>query len=65
VYGGCDNLEERGGYNFNVSSVLIDILADSSRRVHVITMTWGHLFHDLNQRLNQTPQVIVAVNLRE
>ena len=65
MYGGRDDLKERSAHNLDVSSVLVDILTDSFSRVHIITMTWGHLFHDLNQRLNQTPQIIVAVNLRE
>ena len=65
MYGGRDDLQERGAYNLDVSSVLVDILTDSFGRVHIITMTWRHLFHDLNQRLNQTPQITVTVNLRE
>lgn len=48
MYGGCDNLEERSAYNLDIFSVLVDILTDSFSRVHIITMTWGHLFHDLN-----------------
>lgn len=52
MYGGRDDLKERGAHNLDVFSVLVDILADSFGRVHIVTVTWRHLFHDLNQRLN-------------
>lgn len=63
--GSHNDLQERGGGNFNISSVLLDILANGFSRVHVVAMTGGHLFHDMNQRLNQTPEVIITVNLRK
>ena len=67
MYGGGDDPEESGSCNLNVSFVLFDIkiLAHEPRRVHIVTVTWGHIFHDLNQRLNQTPQIVVTVNFCE
>lgn len=63
--GSCDYLEERSGHNLDVSSVLVNVLPDSFGRVHIITVARWHLFHDLDQGLNQTPQIIVTVNLRK
>jgi len=65
VYRCSNDLEERGGYNLYVSFVLLDVLTDSFSWIHIITVTWGHLSHDLNQRLDQTPQVVVTVNFHE
>lgn len=65
MYGGSDDLEERGGRNFDISFVLIDILTDRFGWVHIVTVTLGHIFHNLDQRLNQTLQVVVTMNLRE
>lgn len=63
--GGRDYLKERGSYNLDVSSVLVNVLTDSFSRVHIVTVARRHLFHNLNQRLNQTPQIIITVNLRK
>lgn len=65
MYGCGDDLEERSGCNLDVSFVLLNILTDGSRRIHIKTVTWGHLFHDLDQGLNQTSQVVITVNLRK
>lgn len=65
--GGSDDPEESSSCDLNVSFVLLDIeiLAHQPRRIHIVTVTCGHIFHDLNQRLNQTPQIVVTVNLCE
>ena len=52
MYGGGDNLEERGSCDLDVPFVLVDIFTGSFSCVHLIIMTRGHVFHDLDQRLN-------------
>ena len=62
MYRSCDKLEKRGSHDLHVFSVLFNILTDSFGGIHVVTVFQRHLLHHLNQRLNQTPQIIVAVN---